>query len=538
MRLTQPTLIALALTLTLPANPAALNAPFSQNPKPSTTPTIQVYSRETILDVLVTDAQGQPVRGLTRSDFTVSEDGHPQPIRSFAEYSKDAPPAPARTLPPNTYTNTHTQPANGPVQVLYFIMPPPSGDEASLCQGALIMRAKQYIADYLRTMPAGTQVAIFAFLPDQGLHLIQGFTTDGARAAAAVDSLVVQRIGSGSHADPLAAADQIAAYVAGIHGRKNLIWIGTPLAIMRDGGYSWSVGAPDMVRVHRRMDVYDRFTQEQIAIYPFDPMGVPAQGLMRCPQPPPLGRRTLFAEDIASETGGAAIYNNNDFKSAVAKIVDDTSHFYTLSYVPTRPDSDGHYHPIKIEVDRPGLHLTYRNGYNDEHPAPPDAVLKVHMDQATMGLGALPATQLAFDVHVTPSAPNPATPNPGAKPAKSADGRRALAISGKTPVTYNLIYNLDQSQIDFAVTSDGVRKTSLEFDLAAYDPYGKLLTVRSQTLTLTLSPEEYEEFVLTPFQFFLPIDLPPGEVTLRAGVFDGVSNKVGTLEIPLTIPKK
>jgi VWFA-related protein len=541
LRLAHPTLLALALALTLPAGVPGLasetsaygpNAPFGQDPHPSTAPTIQVYSRETILDVLVTDDKGQPVRGLTQSDFTVTEDGAPQPIRSFAEYSKDAPPAPARALPPNTYTNTHSLPASGPVQILYFIMPPPDGGEASLCQGALIARAKQYMADYLRTMPAGTQVAIFAFLQDRGLNLVQGFTTDGARAAAAVDSLVVQRIGSGSHADPIAAADQIAAYVAGIHGRKNLIWVGAPMAIMRDGGLSWSnplrPSAPDMTYVHRLMDTYDRFTEEQIAIYPFDPMGIPAKGLIRCPQPPPLAFRTLRAEDIATETGGAAIYNTNDFKGAVAKIVDDTSHFYTLSYVPTRPDSDGHYHPIKITVDRPGLHLTYRSGYNDERPAPPDAVLKIHMNQGTMGLGALPATQLTFDVQVTPGAAN----------SKTSNARRALLLSGKTPVTYNLIYKLDQSQIDFATSTGGVRNASIEFDLAAYDSDGKLLTVRSQTLKLPLSPQEYQEFVQTPFQFLLPVDLPPGELTLRVGVFDGISSKAGTLEIPLAIPKK
>ena len=136
--------------------------PFSAQAKSSTTPTIQVYSRETIVDVTVTDAQGHPVRGLKQSDFTVEEDGHPQPIRSFAEFSKDAPPAPAPTLPPNTYTNTHSLPASSPVQILYFDLPygssyPPGTDPiADTAQGHIVIRAKKYIADYLRTMPAGT----------------------------------------------------------------------------------------------------------------------------------------------------------------------------------------------------------------------------------------------------------------------------------------------------------------------------------------------------------------------------------------------
>jgi hypothetical protein len=33
------------------------------------------------------------------------------------------------------------------------------------------------------------------------------------------------------------------------------------------------------------------------------------------------------------------------------------------------------------------------------------------------------------------------------------------------------------------------------------------------------------------------IDLPPGEIFLRVGVLDGVSDKVGTLEIPLIVKK-
>src|SRR5579859_5324648 len=57
-----------------------------QTAQRSTAPTLHVFSRETIVDVLVTDDKGQPVRGLTRSDFTVEEDSHPQPIRSFYEY--------------------------------------------------------------------------------------------------------------------------------------------------------------------------------------------------------------------------------------------------------------------------------------------------------------------------------------------------------------------------------------------------------------------------------------------------------------------
>ena len=544
MRPNKTTLAALCITGLLTFLPAHVLAQTADQPgvtvegfpglpsQNTSVPTIKVTTRETILDVLVTDDKGQPVRGLKQSDFNVSEDGHPQPIRSFAEYDKETPPAPPRTLPPGTYTNAAALPATGPVQILYFDLPaatfypPNTNPAADTSVGNIFIRAKKYIAEYLRTMPAGTQVAVFVYRPDYGLRLLQGFTTDGPRAATAVDNLVVLSVGKGSRFDPIAAANQIAAYVAGIHGRKNLIWVGTPLAVMRDGGLSWPArippppfDSPDITLVHRLMDTYDLFTREQIAVYPFDPNGV---------QQNTLGLGTLRTEEIATGTGGSAIYNTNDFKGAVAKIVNDTLHYYTLSYVPTRPDSDGHFHPISIKVDRPGLHLVYRGGYNDEQPAPPDDILKVHMTQETMGLGALPATQLTFDVQVTASAPNP--------PASGS--RRALPLAGKTPVTYNILYKLDQSQIVFAATPDGAWNAFLEFDAAAYDTDGKMVTSLSQTQKLPLTNEEYGEFIATPFQFFQQIDLPPGQFTLRVGVFDGVSNKVGTLEIPLLVGKK
>jgi VWFA-related protein len=528
---------ASAACLVFAAAPTALaqsgTAAANQASPPSNVPTIKVTSRETVVDVTVTDAKGNPVHGLKQSDFTVEEDGKPQPIRGFYEFDKTTHPAPARTLPPNTYTNARTLPASGPVQILYFDLPygcsyPPGTDPvADTAEGTPFVRAKKYIADYLRTMPAGTQAAVFVYRADYGLRMLQGFTTDGPRAATAVDNLVVLSVGPAPKADPIAAADQVAAYVAGIHGRKNLIWISTtPLAIMRDGGLSWSVGAaPDMTYVHRLMDTYDTFTREQIAVYPFDPQGVPVGGHA-------LGLGNLRSEDIATETGGAAIYNTNDFKGAVAKIVNDTLHFYTLSYVPTRPESDGHFHPISIKVNRPGLHLVYRGGYNDEQPSPPDDVLKVHMSQNSMGLGALLSTQLQFDVRVEPST-EPENPwDPPVMGALNSKLKRARLAR------YGFLFTLPPSQIAFADAGGGTYSGSVEFDVAAFDSDGNLVTILSQTQKLPLTNEEYGEFIATPFQFFQQIDLPPGQFTLRVGVFDTVSNKIGTLELPLTVGKK
>lgn len=273
--------------------------------------------------------------------------------------------------------------------------------------------------------------------------------------------------------------------------------------------------------VHERMDLYDIFTREQIAIYPFDPNGVHG-----------LGCSTLEDAAVAEGTGGD-LSNSNDFASSIATIVDSTSHFYTLSYVPTRPDEDGHFHPIKISVDRPGLHLSYRTGYNDEQPAPPDPALVHDMIQGPMRLGAIPATQILFDLQAQPSAaPSPAQPD--LQLAKSSSPS-PLHTKG---APYTAHFQFDPNQIALTQNPDGTRTASIELDLGAYDFYGNLVAARSQTLKIAVTPAQYAGFFRAPLKFSLPIDLPRGQLTLRAGVFDTAASKAGTLEIPLTIPKK
>jgi hypothetical protein len=211
----------------------------------------------------------------------------------------------------------------------------------------------------------------------------------------------------------------------------------------------------------------------------------------------------------------------------IAKIVDSTSHFYTLSYVSTRLVEDGHFHPIKITVDRPGLHLNYRNGYNDEQPDPPSAVLLHDMIQGPMRLGAMPATQLLFDLHIEPASPT-TTPTANLTPAP-------MPHTKSTPYTTTFIF--DPTQIALLQQPNGTRTASIELDLGAFDFYGKLVATRSQTFAITVTAAQFAVFYRKPINFSLPIDLPPGQLTLRTGIFDTTGNKAGTLEIPLTVAK-
>ena len=66
----------LVSALTLPA--LAQNTPATEPPL-----TLKVDAREVLLPVTVRDKQGALVTALNVSDFTLTEDGHPEKIKSF-----------------------------------------------------------------------------------------------------------------------------------------------------------------------------------------------------------------------------------------------------------------------------------------------------------------------------------------------------------------------------------------------------------------------------------------------------------------------
>jgi VWFA-related protein len=96
----------------------------------------------TSIDVVVTDAKGNRIRGLTRADFEILEDGKPREITNFSEYSSTAPPVtnavttvhgavvtPAASTPPprrllivfDSNTLTSVQRRSGAAAVVKFV---------------------------------------------------------------------------------------------------------------------------------------------------------------------------------------------------------------------------------------------------------------------------------------------------------------------------------------------------------------------------------------------------------------------------------
>jgi len=544
------TLIAFATMAALAAHP--------QTPKQIPDPTtLEVYSRETIVDITVTDAKGNPVHGLKQEDFTVKEDNKPQPIRSFEEFTSKPAPAPPK-LPPNVYTNLQPPAASAAINVLWLDFTNLAPVLAVSCCGvagpknlasnlAVQRRVKQYAMQYLHAMPTGTRVAVLGTSEPGSLRLLQGVTSDPELLSAAIDSLEFDTNGMAMgdkeswcaqqekrNRMTLEAVNQMATDMAAIKGRKNLIWFTHGLPTITSPPPSCLT---DQTRELNK--AYGLLAAAQVTVYPVGASGVPG------PDDPPDD--WLSMEAVAEGTGGAAYYNNNDLATQVSKAIATGSDYYTLTYVPPGTEYDGRHHTINLKLNldppQPGLHLTYRDSYYAEDPrkmspAPGLTLASVPSDspkadmKAAMSRNLPPSTQLLFDVQVEPST---VPPKPDDPPVM---GTLDPKVKKDHLIRYGFQYAIPARQIAFTEGPNNTHKGAMELDIAAYDTDGHLVTGLSQTVNMPLSDTRYKEFIKGPFRFFQQLDLPPGQLFLRVGILDPTSNKVGTLEIPLTVPKK
>lgn len=160
---------------------ATLVAQGNNPPASASESTLKVNSRAVLVDVVVTDRNGNPVRGLKQEDFRVLEEGKRQSVSYFEEHS--APSFEEREqkmafpqLPPNVFTNFSPLPTPPVVNVLLLdSLNTPMADQ---------MYLKKAAQHYLKTLKPGTRLGIFTM--SMRLSFIQGFSDDPVVLATAM----------------------------------------------------------------------------------------------------------------------------------------------------------------------------------------------------------------------------------------------------------------------------------------------------------------------------------------------------------------
>ena len=302
---------------------ACLATPLSsQTDQPTATApeaTLRINSRAVLVDVLVTDRDGKPVKGLTQSDFTVNEQGKPQTISFFEEHTGvPGPPREMPQLPPNVFSNFTPFPEPPAVNVLLI-------DSLNTH-----MENQQYIhkqaLKFLKTAKPGTRMAVFTM--GLGLHFVQGFTDDPTLLLAALNNKKNNEVqpslpdqaqaerdanstlvgmmsasvpagpgGSASSASPAMIASlqnflgenaasrdtdqalltmqnmqRLASFLNGFPGRKNVIWFSESFPLTTQG-------IVDPQRSAMLANTMAMLAAARVALYPVDARGTDTPGL-------------------------------------------------------------------------------------------------------------------------------------------------------------------------------------------------------------------------------------------------------------------
>ncbi len=193
--------------------------------------TISVTSRLVVLDVVVVDLSGKPVTNLDRYRFTITEDKVPQTIRNFDPPSGHAMPASNDAVVHGVADLPKI--GQAPVNVLVF-------DEVDTPFHQLSY-AREMMEKYLKAQPAVLPVpTLFVAVGYSRMVVLHDYTQSRADLLESVQkhtadldfTQIVNTLNGGSGGSEnglvktLGAMLQIAQSVAGIPGRKNVIWVG------------------------------------------------------------------------------------------------------------------------------------------------------------------------------------------------------------------------------------------------------------------------------------------------------------------------
>ncbi len=448
------------------------------------------------------------------------------------------------------------------------------------------------MVEYLKTLPVDKPIAIFTLYTQ--LHQIEGFTTDHSALLKAVDEFArspqksallktpqdtakqmkdeddALELGLAMHSlargemmmhhlqqfnaeqdsfslnlrvqYTLSAFDQLARYLSGMPGRKNVMWLSGsfPVAVMPNPDLK------DPTQAARDFSGAVNHTagllaNARVAVYPIDARGlfpqplsapaIAAGSIVRTPDRVDAAESAdsslhaeerLTLEQVAHATGGEAIYNTNDLKGALAEVDRTGAHYYTLAYAPSDKSQDNKLRRIEVHVHPGGYHLSYRRSYSPAlAPAHDNSFL------ALMQHNVPASTQILFRLSPLRGAVQPAT-------AKLAGSNASVP----RPVTrYSIAYDVNVAPLVLSASADGVLHGQATLVSIAYDRDGRALNSIANTLSINVPSADYARFLKEGLHYREQLDIPVQAAWLRAGIYDHVSGQVGSLEVPLITAK-
>jgi VWFA-related protein len=213
---------------------------------------------------------------------------------------------------------------------------------------------------------------------------------------------------------------------------------------------------------------------------------------------------------LSSDTGGKAFFDSNDFAPAFAQVQRDTSAYYAIGFRSSSPVRDGRYRKLAIKVKRPGVKLEYRPGYyapaDFQHSGKEDRERDLEEQLAS----DMPASDMAIYLD--------------AMYFRLDENRFYVPVSIIVP----------GSQIPFVKGGDK-DKATLDVIGEVVDEAKRPIGNARETVKLNLDPSLQAR--QRNIQYTTNFNLPPGKYKLKFVVRENQTGRMGSFEADITLPE-
>ncbi|HUO14225.1 MAG TPA: VWA domain-containing protein [Verrucomicrobiae bacterium] len=511
--------------------------------------TYRVQSELVLVNVTVRDKNGNFVRNLKPGDFTILEDNKPQKVVSFDIEDVDAianqnvaqakPLAESPSLTPSQPT-ANSQPTSADefkdkrLIVLFFDLSAMEPDEIDRA----IQSAEHYVdtqmapADLVSIVSLGSSLLVNQdFTADKDLlkKQIQAFgegsgqgyeegttgTTEGTPDTGQPFTADDTEYNIFNTDRRLEALRSVAEKLSHLQQKKSLIYFSSGM---------------DRTGIENQSELRaatNAAVRANLAIYTMDLRGLQAlvaggeaqnaslrgtsaysgQSMISALNSNFTTQETLVT--LASDTGGRAFLDSNDFTQVFKGVQQDTSTYYLLGYRSTNSAKDGRYRRITVKVNVPGVKIDYRKGYyapaDYQHSNKEDKELQLQEELAS----ELPTTDLPLYL--------------GAAYFRLEPSKFFIPISLVVP----------GSEIPFVHSSDR--------DKATLDVIGEVLDGDHHPVTrirdtVKLAINTSSEVQKKNVQYNTSVSLPPGKYHLKFVVRENQTGRMGSFETDLEVP--
>ncbi len=504
------------------------------------------------VDVYVTDSKGNRVKGLTRDDFQIFEDGRPMAITNFLamDEGKPAPTGSPLLVVPNAET-----PAPAPE-------PPPAVPNAEDQRLVLLIyidnlnlrpfnrnRVLKDLRVFLNTKLRRDDLVMLVSY-DRSVHVRQPLTSDPSLVNSQLVEL--EKVSAqGTHADSerrdalqrieetndpsealgyarqyaesqyndlafsIDALRDIVNGLAGMPGRKAVVYVsdGLQLIVGQDVYQAVQEKFKDSTGITSSFD-YDtsrRFREltasanaNRVTFYTIDAAGLRSYSSISAENQTP--GQGVFIDQIqiqnlqssirlmADETGGKALINSNTFLPGLEKIAEDFRTYYSLGYSPQHA-GDGRYHEIKVKLKKKGLVARNREGYRDKSA-------ETEMSDGTLAALSFPFQSNPLGVDIV-----------FGNPTRRSDGFFVVPVDVRIPLGKLVL-----------IPRETESEAATRVFVAAQDTQGGVSEVQQAAVPIRVPNDQVSSIGGKYYTYTLSLLMRAGEQKVAVGLRDDVAN--------------